>query len=292
MSDRWVPARREAFVRDFVRDYCQVFLILAEQARRFEHDGSMSYSGLRELMGEAMRKGVFWRLKDTAHHLFRASPDAGETGTLPADWRFAASPHPSGDARQRPVEALLDWCVGYAFHECAKLKEDAFQRQHYGNRLMQLGRSEGVSAAFYTPLADLADQTMESANRELQRILHVLRHGMALLPAFLEGQGDNRPLARWLAREERQARDAFGEQYDSLLRALYGDAPQRLPLLAARELLEAGRSDEALALLEEAESRGLLDSEGQALLAKTALVMAAAAGSAAMADASADRREA
>lgn len=292
MSDRWVPARREAFVRDFVRDYCQVFLILAEQARRFEHDGSMSHSGLRELMGEAMRKGVFWRLKDTAHHLFRASPDVGETGTLPADWRFAASPHPSGDARQRPVEALLDWCVGYAFHECAKLKEDAFQRQHYGNRLMQLGRSEGVSAAFYTPLADLADQTMESANRELQRILHVLRHGMALLPSFLEGQGDNRALARWLAREERQARDAFGEQYDSLLRALYGDTPQRLPLLAARELLEAGRSDEALALLEEADGRGLLDSEGQALLAETALVMAAAAGSAAMADASADRRDA
>ena len=104
MSDRWVPARREDFVRDFVRDYCQVFLILAEQARRFEHDGSMSYSGLRELMGEAMRKGVFWRLKDTAHHLFRASPDAGETGTLPADWRFAASPHPSGDARRAAQE--------------------------------------------------------------------------------------------------------------------------------------------------------------------------------------------
>lgn len=133
---------------------------------------------------------------------------------------------------------------------------------------------------------------MESANRELQRILHVLRHGMALLPSFLEGQGDNRALARWLAREERQARDAFGEQYDSLLRALYGDTPQRLPLLAARELLEAGRSDEALALLEEADGRGLLDSEGQALLAETALVMAAAAGSAAMADASADRRDA
>lgn len=292
MSDRWVPARREVFVRDFVRDYCQVFFILAEQARRFEHDGSMSYSGLRELMGEAMRKGVFWRLKDTAHHLFRASPGAGEAGTLPADWRFAASPHPSGDARQRPVEALLDWCVGYAFHECAKLKEDAFQRQHYGNRLMQLGRCEGVPTAFYTPLADLADQTMESANRELQRILHVLRHGMALLPAFLEGQGDNRALARWLAREERQAREVFGDQYDSLLRALYGDAPQRLPLLAARELMEAGRSDEALALLEEADGRGLLDGEGQALLAETALVMAAAAGSAAMADASADRREA
>lgn len=292
MSEGWVPARREALVRDFVRDYCQVFLILAEQARRFDHDGSMSYSGLRELMGESMRKGVFWRLKDTAHHLFRASCGDDETGTLPADWRFAASPHPDGEARQRPVEALLDWCVGYAFHECAKLKEDAFQRQHYGNRLIQLGRIGGVPAALYTPLADLTDQTMESANRELQRIVHVLRHGMLLLTAFLEGQGGNRPLARWLAREEWQARAAFGEQYGALLYALYGDEPQRLRLLAARELLEAGRGDEALALLEEADARGLLDSEGQSLLAETAFIMAVTAGSAAMADASAGRREA
>ena len=292
MSEGWVPARREAFVRDFVRDYCQVFLILAEQARRFEHDGSMSYSGLRELMGESMRKGVFWRLKDTAHHLFRISRGDGETGTLPADWRFAASPHPRGEARQRPVEALLDWCVGYAFHECAKLKEDAFQRQHYANRLMQLDRSGGVPAVLHTPLADLVDQTMESANRELQRILYVLRHGMILLTVFLEGQGDNRPLARWLAREERQARETFGEQYGRLLHALYGDKPQRLRLLAARELLEAGRGDEALALLEEADARGLLDSEGQSLLAETAFIMAVTAGSAAMADASAGGREA
>ena len=266
MSDRWVPARREAFVRDFVRDYCQVFLILAEQARRFEHDGSMSYSGLRELMGEAMRKGVFWRLKDTAHHLFRASPDVGETGTLPADWRFAASPHPSGDARQRPVEALLDWCVGYAFHECAKLKEDAFQRQHYGNRLMQLGRSEGVSAAFYTPLADLADQTMESANRELQRILHVLRHGLFLLLRYLEGQEDNTHLARWLVMEEARARAVFADLYDDLLSALYGSRPQRLYMLAAWDLLEAGRSEEARCMLECAARMGRLDAESLTLL--------------------------
>ena len=266
MSDRWVPARREAFVRDFVRDYCQVFLILAEQARRFEHDGSMSYSGLRELMGEAMRKGVFWRLKDTAHHLFRASPDAGETGTLPADWRFAASPHPSGDARQRPVEALLDWCVGYAFHECAKLKEDAFQRQHYGNRLMQLGRSEGVCAAFHTPLADLADQTMDSANRELPRILHVLRHGLFLLLRYLEGQEDNTHLARWLVMEEARARAVFADLYDDLLSALYGSRPQRLYMLAAWDLLEAGRSEEARCMLECAARMGRLDAESLTLL--------------------------
>ena len=63
-------------------------------------------------------------------------------------------------------------------------------------------------------------------------------------------------------------------------------------LLAARELLEAGRGDEALALLEEADARGLLDSEGQSLLAETAFIMAVTAGSAAMADASAGGREA
>lgn len=292
MNGRWSPERKAFLVRDLVRDYCQVYEGLEEQRRRFDHEGAVSYSSIRDLLGEAMRKGVFWRLKDTAHHLFRNSQSQTPDKDAILLWQYSGSRHPDGLVSQQPVEALIDWCVGYAFHECAKLREDAFQRQHYANRLAQLGRHQGVTAELYDPLRRLGEQTAESSARELQRILHVLRHGMALLPSFLEGQGDNRALARWLAREERQARDAFGEQYDSLLRALYGDTPQRLPLLAARELLEAGRSDEALALLEEADGRGLLDSEGQALLAETALVMAAAAGSAAMADASADRRDA
>ena len=104
MSERWLLANRAFFVRDLVRDYCMVFRLLSDQRRRFERDGAVSYSALRDLLGEAMRKGVFWRLKDTAHHLFRNT--ARPAAEVPAEsrgivlWQYAASPHPDGTAVQ------------------------------------------------------------------------------------------------------------------------------------------------------------------------------------------------
>ena len=85
MSERWLLANRAFFVRDLVRDYCMVFRLLSDQRRRFERDGAVSYSALRDLLGEAMRKGVFWRLKDTAHHLFRNT--ARPAAEVPAESR-------------------------------------------------------------------------------------------------------------------------------------------------------------------------------------------------------------
>ena len=164
------------------------------------------------------------------------------------------------------MEALIDWYVGYAFHECAKLREDAFQRQHYANRLAQLGRHQGVTAELYDPLRRLGEQTAESSSRELQRILHVLRHGLFLLLRYLEGQEDNTHLARWLVMEEARARAVFADLYDDLLSALYGSRPQRLYMLAAWDLLEAGRSEEARCMLECAARLGRLDAESLTLL--------------------------
>ena len=86
MNGRWLLADRDFLVRDLVRDYCTVYSLLADQRHRFDVDGAVSYTALRDLLGEAMRKGVFWRLKDTAHHLFRNSPgiEAVAPGGMPA----------------------------------------------------------------------------------------------------------------------------------------------------------------------------------------------------------------
>ena len=86
MNGRWLLANRDFLVRDLVRDYCTVYSLLADQRHRFDVDGAVSYTALRDLLGEAMRKGVFWRLKDTAHHLFRNSPgiEAVAPGGMPA----------------------------------------------------------------------------------------------------------------------------------------------------------------------------------------------------------------
>ena len=127
MSSYRLASKHDAFVRDLLRDYCAVYLALAKQNQRYQRDGSMSYAVLNSLIGTNMSKGVFWRLKDTAHYLFRHPIRPGEQESAPDQYEVVGS--------------LIDWCVGYAFHECGKLREDAFQGQHYAIRLIQLART-------------------------------------------------------------------------------------------------------------------------------------------------------
>ena len=292
MNGRWLLANRDFLVRDLVRDYCTVYSLLVDQRRRFDVDGAVSYTALRDLLGEAMRKGVFWRLKDTAHHLFRNSPgieavapggmpaielppqeeapaengNAAEQEQINALRRHADSVLPGGAGAQKALEALIDWCIGYAFHECAKLKEDAFQGQHYANRLIQISRSPAVTLDMYNPLRGLGGQTSESSSRELSRIMHVLAHGLRLLSSYLAVERHNAHLARWLASEEDFARRIFGQGYEHLLASLYGNDRERLYLMAARDFLHAGRREPARALLAKASQSGSLGQEGLALL--------------------------
>lgn len=263
MTGNWVVANRSVFVRDLVRDYCHVSAALGEQHHRFVTSGTVSYAVVRDLLGEAMRKGVFWRLKDTAHYLFRAAqPHAPVTDDSISLWQFSSGKSPDGMVQQTAVEAVLDWIIGYAFHECVKLKEDAFQHQHYANRLeqMQNPRLDGTSGQvlfaaqvqeILPPLLPLTQQTMGSIQRELIRILEVLEHGRTLLISHLQQHRENRHLARFLVAQEALAQKAFGRQYSDLLQSLYPDADQ-LYVLAAHAYMEGGRYQEVLDLLDSA----------------------------------------
>lgn len=271
MSGRWLAENKGVFVRDLLRDYCHVCATLAEQRERFEGTGTISYAVLRDLLGEAMRKGVFWRLKDTAHHLFRTPygvmPEAdvgdagggdGSGGAEVALWQFSSGKTPDGMVQQSAVEAMLDWITGFAFHECVKLKEDAFQRQHYANRLIQMRGRVGACEKMLPRLFPLAEQTRESMGREIRRIVEVLELGRELLIRYLGRHGDNGHVARFLVAEETLARRVFGAQYEALLTAMYGaeGGGLRLRLLAARAYLEGGRPQQALALLDQLAGEG------------------------------------
>lgn len=268
MTGNWVMANKAAFVRDLVRDYCQVSAAISEQNRRFMASGTVSYAVVRDLLGESMRKGVFWRLKDTAHYLFRAAQTSPEERDNPLTddsislWQFSNGKAPDGMVQQNAVEAALDWSIGYAFHECVKLKEDAFQHQHYANRLLQMlhaGQEDNsnISGQINTilpPLVPLTQQTVTSIERELNRILKVLEYGRTLLISHLRQHCQNRHLARLLVAQEELVRNAFGPQYDSLLTALYPDPDQRF-VLTAHAYVEGGRYQEALDLLDNAPLR-------------------------------------
>ncbi len=247
MSDYRLVSNHDFFVRDLLRDYCSVYLSIDGQVRRIKRDGNISYAVLHALVGEPVSKGVFWRLKDTAHYLFRSEKNCGED-------------------RYMRVGRLLDWCIGYAFHECCKLREDAFQGQHYAARLIQLSRSDEETRRLSAPLAYLASETSESCARELRRIVNVLREGMRLLVVFLPSAAENCSLARFLVTEQERVRQAFLNLYPQLLAALYQDTPQRMYTLAAVDFMECGRKDEARTWLCRAKELNSLDEDGASIL--------------------------
>ncbi len=249
--------RQESILaRDLLRDFCAVHSILIEQSARFAHSQTISYAVLRELLGEASHKGVFWRLKDTAHHLFRKnlSGKRGFEGYGMSEDIHCPSAHKSSEA---VLESMLDWCIGYAFHECVKLKEDAFQRQHYTNRLSQLQSRAHEHTDTIAKLIPFTEQTTQSIDREIQRVLGVLNHTRHLLLQFYVTQGNNGPVARFLATEDTLAKQCFGEQWADLMHALYGQHTEQVYLLAITACLDGGHPDQAQALVEKARAQGV-----------------------------------
>lgn len=232
MSRRWIEANREAFARDILRDFCMASRVLEEQFYRFQDVGVVSFTAIRDLLGSVMNKGLMWRLKDTAHHLFRTTP--GEP----------------------PVARMLDWSIGYIFHECIKLKEDAYQHQHYAplyKALQRLDLSPELREQS-DPLGDVLGQTQESLAREVERIDFLLSQSRDMLCLYYANHSENKLLARQLYDTDEMVRGVFKDGYATLIRNTYGEQPERMYLQAAESLLDGGWPEEALEAVNKAQA--------------------------------------
>jgi len=230
MSRRWIEANREEFVRDILRDFCMVSSILEKQFIRYEESGAVSFTQVRDLLGSSMNKGLLWRLKDTSHHLLRTDPHA-------------------------PVVAkALDWAISYVFHECIKLKEDAYQQQHYAPMFLAIEQpaEENDIHDIVEPFSQLLGETRESMSREVTRIAFLLARCKALFCIYCSYSKENRLLARLLYSRKELIQRVFGEDYTTLLSSIYGTEPEEMYILAAEGLLEGGRLGEALQAAEQA----------------------------------------
>ena len=218
MSKAWLIEKRPEFVRDMLRDFCLSADILESQFTMFDQTNQVSFQVFRDLVGEEMSKGLLWRLKDTAHHLFR------------------------NDAKEDLSGRFLDWCVGYVFHETVKLKEDAYQQQTYGPWFGELMDRELPKAEHMVSreLFQIVLQTNESIRREINRVRFFFAKCRELIPAYLADQGENPLLARLLFDQEALVRKIFGPDYERLLAALYGDAPAMMHVMAAQSLRQGG----------------------------------------------------
>jgi len=218
MSKAWIAEKLPEFVRDMLRDLCLAAEILEGQFTVFDRTGQVSFQVFRDLAGEEMNKGLLWRLKDTAHHLFRNDAKEGLSG------RF------------------LDWCVGYIFHETMKLKEDAYQQETYGpwfSEIMGRDLPEPERAAA-RELFQVVRETNESIRREIARVRFFFAKCRQILPGYLADQGENPLLGRFLFEQEILVRKIFGQEFDGLIAAIYGDAPEMMHIMAARSLRQGG----------------------------------------------------
>jgi len=218
MSKAWITEKLPEFVRDMLRDFCLAADILEGQFTEFDRTGQVSFQVLHDLAGEEMNKGLLWRLKDTAHHLFR------------------------NDAKEDLSGRFLDWCVGYIFHETMKLKEDAYQQETYGpwfRGLMGRDLPESEHAAA-RELFQVVRETNESIRREIARVRFFFAKCRRMLPGYLADQGENPLLGRLLFEREPLVRKFFGQEFDGLIAAIYGGAPEMMHVMAAQSLRQGG----------------------------------------------------
>lgn len=212
---------------EILRDFCVVSIALEEQFARFDSAGNLSYAVLREVLGDQMNKGILWRLKDTAHHLLRDAPASPVAGRL------------------------LDWAIGYIFHETLKLMEDAHQHQYYAPSLIALAEDNPLPEleAVARDFTLMAVENQTDMGRKVKRIRKLLAHARLFFHRCYSGHAANGHLARLLHDKDALVREAFAGEHENLLRAIYGREPHLLFYNAAVSLKDGGRFAEARSAL-------------------------------------------
>jgi hypothetical protein len=238
MPKAWLITKKHELITEIFRNFCFVHRQLLEECIAAHNGHSVCFDCLDRLLGQETNQGPLWRLKDSAHLVFRSFPDTPLSGRS------------------------LDWALGYLFHECMKLKEDAYQLTNYVPWFETWTPEETLPAdeeSLSQDLRAIAAQTAKSIDREVERIRSVLTICRKLFIVYLPHHRDNSLLARFFYDRLSTIKGVFGSQSQELLQALYGPGGHNLIRLAADSLRHGGWTDEAeqaLRILQEKPSPG------------------------------------
>ena len=197
--------------------------------------GDLRFEELAEWVGDDASSLLF-RLKERCHQSFRAGAD-----------RNGAPMH---------REALFDLAVGSLFHEAMKFRENFYQREVYGPRVLALrsevGEEEGALFEEFERIQEGVSARLEEGLIETETLL---ARTAEQLRRLLAAHGDEPLVARLLFVQSAQAEAVFGQPLDEILADIVGDAATGYER-AGRSLLRSGYYPEAIAALEAAKAAG------------------------------------
>jgi tetratricopeptide (TPR) repeat protein len=190
MSRQWFEERKEILIRELAAGFVEAFVNFEELYQDYGDQGKLQHASWEGWIGSESRKGPLWRLVDLSHSIFRRS-----------------------GARLTMHEALLDWSLGALFHECLKIREDAYQLGHplqwnEGAHVPQLPEIRSAIEDWERHLA----QIRVSIRAGLEEVHQLFQSAWRGLKGTLITYRDMGLLMRYLAENRNLFVDLLGEQ--------------------------------------------------------------------------------
>ena len=216
-----------AGVVEIVRDFLSVHGKLTSLLSLYRSH-SLSFEMVEGLVGDDDLSALY-RLKERSHAIFRSEN--------------------SGEPTEVRTEALFDLTVGSLFHEAMILRENLYQQERYGPRVVALKASASSFAPEllreFEKILNSSASRLDEAVGEVDVLLALTRDQLFRL---LVEQAESELLARCLYEERSAVPDVFGRTFESVFQEIHGSMSAGLKR-AANSYLDSSFYEEALEIL-------------------------------------------
>jgi len=185
-----------------------------------------------------------------------------------------------GDTMEASTAVLFDILVGSLFHQCMKVKENAYQVERYAPKYAALRK-----AHHHQPDADrqvktflkegegIIERSRRMLRQELNYAVELFHEATIVLRHVLVEHGDNPLLVRTLIENEELLNAVYkgefkGEPLQALLHEMYAGKPAAGYVLAAESLFDGGWFDRARDLCKHARKLDPRNRQAAKLLTK------------------------
>ena len=226
MGNPWFEERKDLFFKDLFHNFLESKIFFDELHQYYKKNDTIPFEKMDYWVGNEIKKGPLWNLKDNCHKLFRKS-----------------------ESKISLSEYLFDWTLGSIFHEGMKLKEDAYQLEVYLPTSDTIDKSEDgeeiekVLKEYLTVI----DKASKNLDAELKSIHYLFSKAAERLKELLVNYAHNGLLMRFLLENTKLVDKAMGENsFQEILSSLYPQQPEKIYFTAGKSYLQGGWFKDAI----------------------------------------------